>query len=257
MFQSTSGNLISDFNGTGDFPSLSTGYALNAWNHFAVTADGSQIKYYINGTLAATDSGTQEPVGNTSYIFIGQSDVFGDGAYTGNLDEIRVSSAARSADWIKTEYNNENSPSTFITVGSAQTSGGSGGRVVAPTFSVAPGIYSSGQSVTLSSTTSGATIRYTMDGTNPTETLGTVYTGTIALNTSAMIKAIAYLSGMTDSQITTAAYVIGSTVAPGPHLGLGFDTMGRPQTLRIPPPTLPSSAEPLTVHQTNCCRLVV
>jgi hypothetical protein len=43
-----------------------------------------------------------------------------------NLDELRVSNAKRSADWITTEYNNESSPSTFYTMGSEQSTGGGG-----------------------------------------------------------------------------------------------------------------------------------
>ncbi len=35
--------------------------------------------------------------------------------YSGRIDEVRISASARSADWIKTEYNNQNSPSTFYT----------------------------------------------------------------------------------------------------------------------------------------------
>jgi hypothetical protein len=41
-------------------------------------------------------------------------------AYTGLMDEMRVSSIARSADWIKTEYNNQSSPATFVSQGAAQ-----------------------------------------------------------------------------------------------------------------------------------------
>jgi hypothetical protein len=37
--------------------------------------------------------------------------------YTGKLDEVRVSKTARSADWVKTEYNNQNSPSSFYALG--------------------------------------------------------------------------------------------------------------------------------------------
>jgi RHS repeat-associated protein len=105
------------------------------------------------------------------------------------------------------------------------------GPVIAPTFSPAPGTYSSSQSVTLTTTTSGATIRYTLDGTTPTETNGIVYSGAITVSNSQSIQAIAYDSGMTDSQITTAAYLISGTVTPGPHLGISYDTMGRPLTL--------------------------
>jgi RHS repeat-associated protein len=39
--------------------------------------------------------------------------------FNGTIDEVRTSKIARSADWIKTEYNNQNSPSTFYTVSSA------------------------------------------------------------------------------------------------------------------------------------------
>lgn len=36
--------------------------------------------------------------------------------WNGQIDETRMSIAARSADWIATEYNNQNSPSTFYTI---------------------------------------------------------------------------------------------------------------------------------------------
>jgi hypothetical protein len=38
--------------------------------------------------------------------------------FLGSIDEVRLSNIARSADWILTEYNNQNSPSTFYTLGS-------------------------------------------------------------------------------------------------------------------------------------------
>jgi MSHA biogenesis protein MshQ len=118
------GNLVSTIDGVNDFPTMSPSYSLNAWNQFAVTADGSHINYYINGALAAASSVTREPVGNATYIFLGQGDIFGDSSYVGNLDEIRISSTARSAGWIGTEYNNQKSPLNFSTLGSQQTNSG-------------------------------------------------------------------------------------------------------------------------------------
>jgi hypothetical protein len=44
--------------------------------------------------------------------------------YDGLLDEVRISTTVRSADWVATEYNNQSSPSTFYTVGAAVTGGG-------------------------------------------------------------------------------------------------------------------------------------
>ena len=51
--------------------------------------------------------------------------------------------------------------------------GGTQPTCATPTFSPAAGSYSSAQSVTIGTTTGGATIRYTANGTTPTETVGT------------------------------------------------------------------------------------
>jgi poly(beta-D-mannuronate) lyase len=91
-------------------------------------------------------------------------------------------------------------------------------RVAAPTFAPGGGTYSSAQSITLSSATSGASLRYTTDGSNPTPTTGTLYSGAIGVATTTTLKAIAYKAGMTDSTITTATYTInapgGTTISP-------------------------------------------
>ena len=73
--------------------------------------------------------------------------------------------------------------------------GTSGTTVDAPVFSPSPGTYTMAQSVALSSTTSGATIRYTTDGTTPNETAGTAYSGPIPVASSMTIKAMAYRAG--------------------------------------------------------------
>ncbi len=87
-------------------------------------------------------------------------------------------------------------------------------RVATPTFDPAEGTYSSSQSVRISSTTAGVTIRYTTNGTTPTSTTGTVYTGSVTISTSTTLNAIAYKSGWTDSSVATATYTI-STPSPG------------------------------------------
>lgn len=48
--------------------------------------------------------------------------------------------------------------------------------------------------------TARATIRYTLDGSTPTETKGAVGTS-VAIGSSKTLKAIAYKSGMTDSNV--------------------------------------------------------
>lgn len=71
------------------------------------------------------------------------------------------------------------------------------GQVAIPTFTPPAGNYTTDQSVTLSTTTTGATIYYTLDGTKPTAS-STLYTGAIPLTgngISKAIKAIAFKDG--------------------------------------------------------------
>jgi hypothetical protein len=83
--------------------------------------------------------------------------------------------------------------------------------VAKPTFSPPSGTYSSAQSVTISSATSGVEIRYTTDGSTPTAS-STLYTGAINVATTQTIKAIAIKSGMTNSDVAASTYTItGST----------------------------------------------
>jgi len=81
-------------------------------------------------------------------------------------------------------------------------------QVATPTFSPAAGTYSSAQLVTIATSTSGAAIRYTVDGPNPTPTTGTLYSGTVSVPSSQTLRAIAYKSGMIDSAVATATYTI-------------------------------------------------
>ena len=76
----------------------------------------------------------------------------------------------------------------------------------------------SAQTVTLSTTTSGATIRYTTDGSTPSETNGTVYSSPVVISATTTLQAIAYLSGMLDSTVASGVYRI-CTVQP-PSAGL-------------------------------------
>ena len=91
-----------------------------------------------------------------------------------------------------------------------------------PIFSPPAGTYTSVQTVTMSSATSGASIAYTTDSSTPAENGGSVTTGTLLSNGGSIpvpatttIKAIAFASGYTDSTVATAAYTI-SLPAPVP-----------------------------------------
>lgn len=81
-------------------------------------------------------------------------------------------------------------------------------RLASPTFSPAPGEYSSTQSVTISGP-SGATIYYTTNGLLPTSS-STQYTGPISVSANEVIQAVAIESGFTDSLVASSGYQIGT-----------------------------------------------
>ena len=75
-----------------------------------------------------------------------------------------------------------------------------------PTFSLESGSYISEQSVEISCATDGATIYYTIDGTDPTTSSAT-YSSAISVSTTTTIKAMAVKDGMANSAIATAEYI--------------------------------------------------
>ena len=94
-----------------------------------------------------------------------------------------------------------------ITISAADT-------VKAPQANLESGTYTSNQSVELSSATEGADVYYTLDGTTPSRTNGTKYTGAISItgteaqSVQTTIKAIAVKDKMQDSSVKTFIYTI-------------------------------------------------
>jgi hypothetical protein len=81
-------------------------------------------------------------------------------------------------------------------------------KVADPVFNPSAGIYNSAQDVAIASVTPGALIRYTTDGSMPSETSGTLYSGLVQIDSTTTLRAIAYESGWTDSNVTTGTYTI-------------------------------------------------
>ncbi len=80
--------------------------------------------------------------------------------------------------------------------------------VAAPSFTPGAGSYTSAQSVTISTSTGGATIRYTTDGSTPSETHGTVYSAPVTISATTTLQAIAYESGWSDSPVASGTYLL-------------------------------------------------
>ncbi len=74
-------------------------------------------------------------------------------------------------------------------------------------FSTSRGFYDAPFSVALSTTTAGATIHYTLDGSDPTPTDGVVYTAPVPVSTTAMLRAVAFLTGSVATPSVTHTYI--------------------------------------------------
>lgn len=95
---------------------ISTG----TWYHIVYTrtaVDKNNI-IYVNGSSISLSTNDK----TTSYgTAAGSGVALADNVWDGSVDEARISNVVRSADWIKTEYNNQSDPSTFIGINAAQT----------------------------------------------------------------------------------------------------------------------------------------
>jgi hypothetical protein len=98
-----------------------------------------------------------------------------------------------------------------------------------PVLSPAGGTYISSVTVTISDSTPGASIYYTIDGSTPT-TNSTPYSGPIPVAQTKTVKAIAAATGMFQSDVASATYTI--KVAT-PAFGLAGGTYNTPQTVTL------------------------
>ena len=113
----------SDTSGTTTLESSTNPAVVSTWQLVTLTYDGSNMRLYRNGSQVASTGKSGNLRVNSWDIAIGNNpgnSNTGWASLDGKLDEVRVSSAARSADWLTTEYNNQYSPSTFFGVGTEE-----------------------------------------------------------------------------------------------------------------------------------------
>ncbi|WP_409028841.1 DUF2341 domain-containing protein [Gracilimonas sediminicola] len=108
-------------------------YAVYYFNNITVNDDGTAFDgsamndgqdYYVTFTNSTANGrtiyidGAQDVTNATAFNFTPNGDnlTLSSGSYQfdGMMDEVRISNVARSADWISTEYNNQNAPGSFI-----------------------------------------------------------------------------------------------------------------------------------------------
>lgn len=93
-----------------------------AFNYVVGTYDGTTLKYYVNSGTVDSSQGISSslPTSNASAMDIGRY-ANNTAYFNGIIDEVRISSIARPANWITTEYNNQSNPQSFLTAGSEVT----------------------------------------------------------------------------------------------------------------------------------------
>jgi len=109
----------------------------------------------------------------------------------------------------------------------AENVAGALGYVKDTEFSVDRGFYDAPQSVAITSDTSGAVIMYTTDGSKPTESHGTEYTGPITVDKTTTLRAMAYKPGYEPTDVDTHTYVFVGDVVRQDYqatLDAGFPT---------------------------------
>jgi len=173
------------------------------------TTNGDSMSYTFNGTGIAYITEREASEGNV--------DVYLDGVYqttvnctnSTRLPQQTLYSVAGLASGSHT-LKLVKKDATYMVV-DALVYQGSTATVATPTFSPGGGSYTSAQNISISCATGGASIRYTLDGSTPSETAGTLYSGPVNISSTATLKAIAYKSGSNDSAIASATYTISTS----------------------------------------------
>ncbi len=94
-----------------------------------------------------------------------------------------------------------------------------------PAFSLASGVYSTTQTVALSTTTPDAEIHYTVDGSTPTQ-LSPIYKTPLPVAATGTVRALANAKGHSISPVASAIYTIQRKANGGPDYLSGFTAAG-------------------------------
>ncbi|HVR75874.1 MAG TPA: chitobiase/beta-hexosaminidase C-terminal domain-containing protein [Planctomycetota bacterium] len=95
-------------------------------------------------------------------------------------------------------------------------------------FSVDRGFFDAPFDVAIETATPGATIRYTLDGTAPTESTGSLYTGPIRIDRTTPLRAAAFKEGHQPTNVDTQTYIFPEDVIRQPNNPPGYPAVWQP-----------------------------
>jgi len=197
-------------NGVSDTAVIASNPVPNAtWTYVAATdtSGAGTGTHYLDGAANGTAALITAAADAGDDVFIGTRTGFGT-MFTGKMDEVRISSVSRSADWITACFNNQSAPGSFYAVG-AETSPSAG------TFTISPIALpvSNAADIVVSLTGSGTS----WDGTTVITATGVSGTSCGSVNvTSATAATIICTTGATSGTLTLTESVTGSAVATVP-----------------------------------------
>ena len=115
---------ISSDGGSTMIYSAQNSITLNAWQQACVVRKSDGLAtFYVNGLQSGgVDQNSGTPSNIYEYFPAIGANPQSSAAFNGTIDEVRVSNAVRSAEWIATEYNNQSDISQFLTFGSESMS---------------------------------------------------------------------------------------------------------------------------------------
>jgi len=109
-------------------------------------------------------------------------------------------------------------------------------------FSIDRGFYDAPFNVVITTTTPGAGIRYTTDGTKPSATNGTLYLAPVAISKTTPLRAVACKTGWLSTDVDTHTYIFVDQVARQPDDPVGWPADWGPD-VNVPAAVIPSDYE--------------
>ena len=109
---------VSYFNTSGITMDGNASLANSTWYHVAATFGSGTGEIFVNGASVTTASGSAD-LAHLSNGHIGCESSNAATPFVGSIDEVRIAHTKRNSNWLTTEYNYQNSPSTFYTIAGA------------------------------------------------------------------------------------------------------------------------------------------